>query len=788
MSTELRSQLESAFRGQYSIVGELSGGGMARVFVAMDTALGRRIVIKVLSPQLAVGRSAKRFEREIRLAASLQHANIVPVLSAGERDGIPHYTMPFVEGRSLEEELERHGRPSLARTIGILRDIARALAYAHEHGVVHRDIKPGNVLLSGAAAVVTDFGIAKALDNALLDGVARAAKGSTVTQAGTAVGTPAYMAPEQIAGDPDIDHRADLYAFGCLAYELLAGTLPFGDRQVHALFLAHVSEAPAPLAARCPDCPSTLTRVVMQCLEKNPARRPQSAQEILDVIDPPTRAESPFARFRALLTRRRAMAAVILVSACVSAAVFIARRGVPKEPHRIQSLAVLPLENLSGDSTQGYLADGMHEALIMNLSKLSGLRRVIARTSVVRYRGTDKTPAQIARELGVEAIVTGSWSSSGGRARVTAHLIDGHDEQLWSEQYDRDLRDVLTLQNEIVTAITRQIRLTLTPDEERQLAHRRLVTSEGYEDYLKGRFYWYKLTPENLATAQQYFETALRKDPSYAAAHAGMSDVWAARGEPAKAKAAALRAIELDDRLAHGHDVLARLLAWYEWNWAAAEKEFVRAIELDPNYPDARAFYSMLLIGLGRSREGMAQVQKALELEPLNSLYQGFYAFELVATRRDEEAIVQARKTLAMADPANARLPHEILRLVYHKRGMLEAAVREAQQGYASDGHSQLGNELLRDFAKLGYAEAHRRAARRLAAQPALNSTDPEGDLAQLYAYAGEKDRALASLEKAFVTHSSLMVDLGVDPTWDDLRDEPRFRQLLRKLNLRPAR
>src|SRR5687767_3832594 len=280
MSPDLRSHLESNLGASYTIERELGGGGMARVFIATERALGRRVVIKVLPPEFAAEVSTKRFEREIRLAASLQQANIVPVLSAGETEGVAHYTMPFVDGLSLRERLDRENRLPLPEVIGILRDVARALAYAHEHGVVHRDIKPENVLLSGDAAVVTDFGIAKAISSSRnAEGREPRAEG-TVTQIGTSVGTPAYMAPEQISADPDIDHRADIYSFGCLAYELISGKPPFGG-STHELFAAHLSERPADLLDRNPDVPPALAAMVRQCLEKDPARRPQTAREML---------------------------------------------------------------------------------------------------------------------------------------------------------------------------------------------------------------------------------------------------------------------------------------------------------------------------------------------------------------------------------------------------------------------------------------------------------------------------------------------------------------------------
>jgi eukaryotic-like serine/threonine-protein kinase len=377
MSADLRSQLGTTLGTAYIIERELGGGGMARVFVAVDTALARRVVIKVLSPDLAAGVSAQRFAREIRLAASLQQANIVPVLSAGETDGLPYYTMPFVEGLSLRERL-RDGRLPMATSISILRDVARALAYAHEHGVVHRDIKPDNVLLSGDSAVVTDFGIARALTRARSD-LAEAQPEPTITHLGTALGTPAYMAPEQIAADPNVDHRADIYAFGCLAYELLAGEAPFAGRSSQQLFAAHFAETPTPLGEKCRDCPTSIAALVRQCLEKEPAARPQSARELLGWLEQPTTSATGLERLHNRLTRRQrrfglAVTAVVFLAAAALPVRGWLRAGTAAE--RIATIAVIPFANVGGDTAQEYLAQGMADEVTTALGKVAGIRIV----------------------------------------------------------------------------------------------------------------------------------------------------------------------------------------------------------------------------------------------------------------------------------------------------------------------------------------------------------------------------------------------------------------------------
>ena len=412
----LHDRLQLTLGTAYTLTRELGGGGMSRVFLARDVALERDVVVKVLSPDLAAGVSAERFTREIKLAASLQQANIVPLLSAGETDGLPYYTMPFVDGLSLRARLERNGALPVGEAISVLRDITRALAYAHEHGIVHRDIKPENILLSGDAAVVTDFGIAKALAASKTQ-----APGGTLTQVGTSIGTPAYMAPEQAAGDPATDHRADLYALGCIAYELLAGVPPFADRTPHQLFAAHMTETPAPLVSRRADVPPALAHLVARCLEKDPDARPQKARAVLAALDDATGPAAVTAGVSAGGAPRRqvllAGGAVALVAALgLGSWVLRTRASMPVAASTsadaaapalaANGIAVLPFESL-GDSADAYFADGITDAVRGRLMQLSGVR-VIARASAQQYRGTTKPPAQIARELGVRYLLTGT--------------------------------------------------------------------------------------------------------------------------------------------------------------------------------------------------------------------------------------------------------------------------------------------------------------------------------------------------------------------------------------------
>src|SRR5512146_617818 len=426
--SDLRTTLQATLGGAYTIERELGGGGMSRVFLAEETRLGRRVVVKVLSPELGAGVSAERFEREIKLAARLQHPHIVPLLAAGEVDGLPYYTMPYVAGASLRERMQAGGGPiPTNEAMGILRDVAKALAYAHRQGIVHRDIKPENVLLSEGSAMVADFGVARALRAATT-----LAPDSTITQLGTQIGTPAYMAPEQAAGDPDVDFRADLYAFGVMAYELLAGQHPFADRRtLHALVIAHMTEAPKALSTHTTNVTPSAASIVMQCLGKDPADRPESAWAIVAALE--STASTP-------------------VPAPPPAA---------KAQSAVKTIAVLPFANMSGDADNEYFSDGITDDIMSALTSVRGLR-VAARASAFSYKGKNEDLTTIGRTLGVSTVLQGSVRRAGNKVRVTAQLMDAHDGfQLWSERFDRDLDDIFAIQDEIARSIAERLELTL---------------------------------------------------------------------------------------------------------------------------------------------------------------------------------------------------------------------------------------------------------------------------------------------------------------------------------------
>ncbi len=529
---ELQEQLESALGPSYTIERELGGGGMSRVFVAHDRTLNRKVVVKLLRPELGGSVNTERFRREILLAAGLQHPCIVPLLSAGESGGLPYLTMPLVVGESLRARVAQEGALPTLEVVRILRDVASALGYAHERGVVHRDIKPENVLLSGGFALITDFGVAKAMTSAA-DGSAGAAG---LTSLGMAIGTPAYMAPEQVVADTACDHRVDIYAFGLVGYELLAGKHPFAGRSSQAILAAQVMESPPPIRRVRADTPADLARLIASCLEKEAADRPQSAAELLAVLNQTTQSTATRTAVRA--TRRKGGGAVAaetpppgpafrLDSPSTGVApgepVLTRRTRATRKSKPIDSLAILPFVNASGKTEDEFLSDGISESIINKLSRIPGLR-VVPRSVVFRYKGKDVDPHAAARDMQARAFVTGRVFHHGDALIVKAELADALTEShLWGEQFHRPFADIFAVQEEIAAEISRSLQVRLTSEEQQRIRKRETQNTAAYQAYLKGRYHWNKRTIDPLRIANRYFQEAIEEDPSYAIAYSGLA-------------------------------------------------------------------------------------------------------------------------------------------------------------------------------------------------------------------------------------------------------------------------
>jgi serine/threonine-protein kinase len=621
--TELLAQLQRAIGAAYTIERELGGGGMSRVFLAEETRLGRRVVVKLLSPELGAGVSAERFEREIKLAARLQHPHIVPLLAAGDLDGLPYYTMPYVTGASLRERLQVGAIPS-SEALGILRDVAKALAYAHRQGIVHRDIKPENVLLSEGTAMVADFGVARAISAA----TTLAGEG-TITQLGTQIGTPAYMAPEQAAGDPDVDFRADLYAFGVMAYEVLAGQHPFAERRTaHALVVAHMTEVPKALTTHTTNVTPSTARIVMQCLGKDPSDRPDSAAVVVAALEP---GSTP-----------------VHVPAVVA-----------RTPAPAATIAVLPFTNMSGDPDNEYFSDGITDDIISALTPVTGLR-VAARASAFSYKGKNENLATIGRTLGVSTVLQGSVRRAGNKVRVTAQLMNTHDGfQLWSERFDRALDDIFAIQDEIARSIVQRLELTLGLKESKSLVARPTDDLEAYELYLRGREAVQQRTPPSMRRGLGFFEQAIARDPGYARAHLGVAEAYIGLGvyqaippveARRKAEGAIAKAVAINANLAAVHLLRAQLKLYLRPDWPTAGDDLAESLRRDPNDALANVYLGYLSSLLGDRAARSRWSARAVQCDPLSPFVRGIAGMAHYCTGDYDEALRLYDEGLAL-DP-----------------------------------------------------------------------------------------------------------------------------------------
>jgi serine/threonine-protein kinase len=788
--------------GPYEIVAPLGAGGMGEVWRARDSRLGREVAVKVLPAEFAADpERLKRFEREARATAALSHPNILAVHDVGSHDGVPYLVEELLEGESLRERLDRGGL-TVSEALRIACEIAKGLAAAHEKGIVHRDLKPGNVFLTGDGTVkILDFGLAKLVPTVAAD------EAETLTQAAAAttklggvLGTAAYMAPEQARGRP-VDQRADVFAFGVVLYEMLAGERPFKGATGTEVMAAILTDEPASLPA---GVPPGLAAVVTRCLEKDPDRRYQRGSELraaLEAVQSGTVAERVGAG-----SRRWWLTAAVVLAAAIAGVAALDLGGLRTwvvagiaGPAPSIKLAVLPFANLSGDPEQEYLSDGLTQEMITQLGRLHPQAlSVIARTSVMRYKKGDTPIDEIGRELGVDYVLEGGAQLEAGRIRISAELIHVEDQvQLWADSYERELSGILALQSDVARQVAGALALKLLPAERTRLTSDRTVNPEAYDAYLKGSYHWQKLTPTDIDTAERYFELALEKDPSYEPAFEGQAWVWAARqqmgitapGEAGpKAKAAAERAIALDDSAAGAHQALAVVRSWTEWDWAGAEPEWRRALELDPNSASTHAYYAHFLANLGRADEAAPHAERALELDPFNALFHAMYGVVLQYQRRWDESVAAARTALSLQP--DMPVAHGVLQDAYIAEGMRDEQLADQRERIARDPERVAAFE--QGLAEGGYEGAQRRIADLLAARYEKARGIPDAGartvfmpvwIAWRYLDAGDPERAIDWLEVAYEAHDPSLPYVG-SPSWDALRADPRFRALLRRIGL----
>ncbi|MET0645313.1 MAG: protein kinase [Pyrinomonadaceae bacterium] len=836
--------------GPYQILEELGAGGMGVVYRALDMKLGRTVALKLLP--LNYTRDAdrlRRFEREAKHASSLNHPNILTIFEIGSEDGTYFIVTELIEGETLRQLLTRGPLP-VVEALGIATQIADALDVAHEALIVHRDIKPENIMVRrrDAYVKVLDFGLAKLMGE-FPAGPADGGSGLVQTEAGVAIGTPSYMSPEQTRALA-LDARTDIWSLGVTLYEMVAGRRPFEGGTTSDVIASILQKDPAPLSQLASEVPAELVRIVTKALAKDRDERYSTTKELLADLNrlkrrlefeaEAERAAAPesvstVAQARGVnalsqrtaeerdvstagaqrvtssaeyiveeIKRHKRGAWVALAVLCAAAVALVTQfaygrffagggeagvdRSAVHSDAEIHSIAVLPFANSTGDANTDYLSDGISESLINSLSQLGGVK-VIARSSSFRYKGKDADPREVAKALGVRAILIGRVLRRGEELHISAELVDTRDgTQMWGEQYNRRAEDLLSVQTEIAGEIADKLHLRLTAGEQRRLGRRETVRPQAYELLLKGRFYSNSGGTENWKRAVEYFNQAIADDPAYALAHAELSRCYVnlvgssaldpVEGMP-RAEAEALRALALDENLPDAHLALANI-KMSTWEWAAAEREYRRAIDLSPNYARAHSAYSSYLSLMGRREPAIAEIRRARELDPLSVIASAYVGFTLLFARQYDEAIEALKETLELE--RDFPIAHYVMGQAYVGKGMYPEAIAAYQEA------NRLGENSPSLQIYLGHAYA--KAGERKKAQAILKRLEQgreyvsPGELAILYAALGEREQAFASLERAYAAHDLQLQYLGTDPAYDDLRGDPRFADLLRRIGL----
>jgi len=785
-TSEVQNPIIGTMLGHYSISHKLGEGGMGVVYQGRDEQLERDVAIKVL-PASHEGDSVARARllHEARAAASLNHPNICTVYEIGEANGQIFIAMELVAGQSLRRQLEEKGPLPSAQIVDYGLQLTDALAHAHDRGIVHRDLKSANVIVTpGGRCKVLDFGLAKRVEN---EAEPDRTTQNVITKTGIIAGTPAYMSPEQLRGKT-ADARTDIWALGVMMYEAAAGVMPFKGNTSFELVSAILNEKLQPLPAKVP---VALRSVVERCLEKDPEKRFRLATDVHAELEAIRggEASSVSAWVHSFRRRRFALAisgvfvtVMLLAGLVIFSRLAVRDRLISLFSPRVESVAVMPLANLSGDSEQDYLADGMTDALITELNKLSGLKRVIGRSSVMRYKNANRQTADIARELNVASMITGAVIRAGDLVRVTIQLINPvTGEQLWADRYERDFRNILALQNDVLRSIIEKLRVKLTPEEKALLVQPRPVNPAAYENYLRGMVHWANYTPEEVEKAGEYLQLALKEDPDFIEAMEGQVSVLVYKaGEAADAREFLTKLDEFEQRI-KAIDPAVPLgpnqQFYWKWDWAAADEGYKYFYKHRPGCTPYFIFYSDFLASMKRMKEAGEAVERCLELDPFNPLAQDSKGRYLIYAHRYDEAIAYLNDFIKSGNDFARRAAPVRLWTAYHHKGMYEEAFKQAQASFSEV--PPLEQPLEQGYKEGGYKAAMQRLADLLVLTPAANALSWTPNIARLYAYAGDKDHAIEWLEEAYRRQDYGLVQLQIDPDWDTLRTDLRFQKIL---------
>ena len=830
--------LDGTKLGRYEIRSQLGAGGMGEVYLAQDTKLDRKVALKILPAEVAANlERMRRFTQEAKAAAALNHPNIAHVYEIDEVDGLHFIAMEFIEGETLRRHMARY-RMNVREVLEVALQVAGALAEAHQAGIIHRDIKPENIMLRPSGLVkVLDFGLAKLVDQQTPTTDTEAPTIARVdTDAGTVMGTVNYMSPEQARGRT-VDARSDLFSVGVVIYEMAAGRVPFDGESASDIIASLLKSEPSPLVRYIPEAPAELERIVSKALAKDIDERYQSAKDLLidlkrlkqrqEVEAEIERSVSPETMSRAAATtgggkavvatgtesrpksgevsarttssaeylvseiKRHKLAALVALFVFALAIVgLIAYLRATNPEVAIESIAVLPFENQNRDPDMEYRSDGLTESIINSLTQLQNLR-VIARSSVFRYKGKETDPLAAGKELGVRAVLTGRILQHGDELTVSAELVDVREnKQLWGERYERKISDLLAVQREIAKEIYSNLRLKLSGVDESRVTKHYTDNPEAYQLYLKGRFYWNRRTGEAIRKSIEYFQQAIEKDPGYALAYAGLADAYVllptySAGSPrdsySKAKGVAKIAVDMDETLAEAHTSLAYALILYDWNSSESNREFERAIELNPMYATAHHWHSIGLRAVGRFDESIAEIRRAQELDPLSLIINADLGTDYIYARQYDKAIAQLRETIQM-DPT-FYYAHWRLGIAHEMKVSLQNAVAEYQTARQLNDDPSVVASLGRAFAGSGKKDEALRMLEQLK-EFARQRYVSAYSFALVYAALGGKDQAFQWLEKSYQDRAFDLAFLKVDPLLDNLRSDPRFADLVRRVGL----